>query len=114
MLTPLCYIVPPSAPRNPILHIIGPNYANLSWTAPVELGRPELSTYEVLAQNLESGQVRRFRTVRNETGISILGLRFGVNYQFTVVALSESDGVVGRSEESQPRNGTTDFGMHSC
>lgn len=101
-------LVPPSEPRN-VQHIIGPTYANLSWTAPIELGRPELSMYEVLAQNLGSGQVERFRTVGNETAISIVGLRFGVNYQFTVVGISESDGVVGVSEESQPRNGTTGF-----
>ena len=88
---------------------IGPTYARVCWQAPLFLGVPEVSRYEVTATPVSGGTPVTARTTDNSRDVNVTGLLPGTNYEFWVVAISEFGDVVGSSSQSDPGFGNTTF-----
>ena len=93
---------------------IGSTYARVCWQAPLFLGIPEVSHYEVTATPVSGGTPVTARTTDNSRDVNVTGLLPGTNYEFRVVAISEFGDVVGSSSQSDPGFGNTTFTGMLC
>ena len=90
---------------------IGSTYARVCWQAPLFLGVPEVSRYEVRATPVSGRTPVTARTTDNSRDVNVLP---GTTYEFRVVAISEFGDVVGSSSQSDPGFGNTTFTGMLC
>ena len=84
------------------------------WQAPLFLGVPELSRYQVTATPVGGGTPVTAGTTDSSTELNVTGLAPDTNYEFRVVAISEFESVTGRSSHSEPGFANTTFTGMLC
>ena len=88
----MLYTVPPSPPTDITIQSvdIGSTYVRVCWQAPLFLGIPEVTRYEVTATPLGGGTPVTARTTDNSRDVNMTGLLPGTNYEFRVLFYSIS------------------------
>ena len=104
--------VSPSQPR--IVSIqsmdIGPTFARVHWQPPSSRGIPTVSRYVIIVTQVNgSADPLTFNTADATRDLNVTGLAPGTRYEFRVVAISESEMVVGQSFPSDPFSATTNL-----
>ena len=76
----------------------------MRWQEPVNVGTAGIARYRI---HVDPADVGPIDTPDSRTDFHVTGLMPVTNYQFRVQAVSEYEGVVVLSDESDPANATT-------
>ena len=100
-----CTTVPPSQPINIFIQSmdVGPTFARICWQPPSFRGIPGVSRYLITVTPVDGGaDPLTFSTNNGIRDFNVTGLVPGTRYEFRVAAISEYEGIIGRSPESDP------------
>ena len=103
---------PPSQPTNISIERmdVGPTFARVWWQVPLFRGIPRVSRYVITATPIDGGtDSLTFYHNDSRRDFNVTGLAPGTRYEFHVVAISESQGIVGKSPQSNSGFANTTF-----
>ena len=103
---------PPSQPTNIFIETmnVGPTFARVCWQLPAFKGIPAVSRYVITATPVDGG-TDSLTFYHNDTrrDFNVTGLAPGTRYEFHVIAISESEGIAGKSPQSNSGFANTTF-----